>query len=56
MRTRSPKGVRIRRGAAFLLAAFLPAALALPVRGQELRKLDFVEDYLKWTPLMKDPV
>lgn len=56
MRTRSPNGVRILWGAALLLAAFLPAALALPVRGQELRKLDFVQDYLKWTSLMKDPV
>lgn len=54
MPTRFPNGPRIMLGAALFLAA--SAALALSAGGQELKKLDFIQDYLKWTALNKDVV
>ncbi|MBI3128904.1 MAG: cytochrome P460 family protein [Candidatus Tectomicrobia bacterium] len=43
-----------RLGGGVLIA--LGLAFALSAQGQELRRLDFIQDYLKWAPLYRDPV
>lgn len=54
MRTRFPGPRPMAWAVALLLAG--AAVFALSARAEELKRLDFIRDYLKWTPLKKDLV